>query len=125
MKNTMMKSLICSGLALAVAAAVWSPILASAEQLKGGQVLVGKSAPAVTAATAPGQPMACAQCKDEFTSAVDWTARGAIKPVVAAQKHLCGACKTSLKTTEAGKHSTQVATHTCSMGGNELASCCK
>lgn len=120
-----MKNLIGSGLALALAAAVWSPMLTSADQIKGAQVLIGESPSAVTTAAAPAQPMACAQCKDEYTSRVDWTTRGAIKPVVTAQKHLCVTCDTSVKNAGVGKHATQVSTHTCSMGGNELASCCK
>ncbi len=93
-------------------------MLTSAEQVKGAQLLIANSAPTVTVAAAAAQPMACPQCKDEFTSRVDTTARGAIKPVVTVQKHLCGTCKTSLKTAGVGKNATQVAIHTCSMGGN-------
>jgi hypothetical protein len=125
MKKNMMKSLIGSGLALAVAAAVWSPMFISAQQEKGGQLLMGKSAPAATAATAPARPMACPQCKDVFTSRADTSGRGAVKPAVALQTHLCGACETSLKIVGAGKNATQVVTHTCSMSGSGRASCCQ
>ena len=114
----MITSLAGCGIALAIAATIASPMFTSAGQLKGGQLLIAKPAAAVTAPAAPA--MNCPLCKDENISFVDKNARGAIKPLAFVQKHSCGSCETTLKTTGVGKQARQVAVHTCAM-----ENCCK
>ena len=119
MKTKILTSLI--GTTLAVAFAVWSPANTSA-QVKGAQLLISQPVASATVAAAPA--MACAKCTTEYTSRVDATARGAIKPVAIAAKHLCPTCNTGSKTVGTGKSATTVMNHDCTMGGAKLASCC-
>jgi hypothetical protein len=121
MKNKILASLIGTSLALAVAFAVWSPINTSA-QVKGAQLLMSQSAPAASVAAAPG--MACAKCTTQFTSRVDATVRGAVKPVAISATHQCATCDTASKTVESGKTATTVMNHTCTMGSDKPATCC-
>jgi hypothetical protein len=125
MKNNIMKSLVGSGLALALAAVVWSPAVVSAQQVKGAQLLMNKPVSVSVAAAPAARPMACPKCTTEFSSRVDNSVRGANKPVVTAAKHLCGGCDTSIKTTGVGKHATDAVVHTCSMNGSAPSGCCK
>jgi hypothetical protein len=125
MKNNIIKSLVGSGLALALAAAVWSPALVSAQQVKGAQLLANKNASVTVVASPAARPMTCALCKTVFTTRVDNTARGANKPVTTVAKHLCGGCDTSIKTVGVGKQAVSVATHTCTMGGSVASNCCQ
>ena len=69
--------------------------------------------------------MACPSCKDVFSTTVNSTARGFIKPVVLTQKHLCGALVTTIQTEGSAKQAKQVTVHSCTMGAGELANCCK
>jgi hypothetical protein len=125
MKSNIMNSLVGSGLALALVAVLWSPVVVSAQQVKGAQLLVNTPV-YVTAAAAPAaKPMACPKCTTEITSRVDASARGANKPVITVAKHMCGGCDTSIKTTGVGKLAKDSVMHACSMGGNVPSGCCK
>jgi hypothetical protein len=106
---------------LAVAFAVWSPINTSA-QVKGAQLLM--SQPAALAAESAAPDMACAKCTTQYTSRVDATVRGAVKPVAITANHLCPSCDTATKTVGVGKGATTVLNHTCTMGEAKPAACC-
>jgi len=121
MKTKILTSIIGTSLALAVAIAVWSPTNTSA-QVKGAQLLMSQSAPVATVAAAPA--MDCAKCTTQYTSRVDTTARGAIKPVAISARHECASCDTTTKTVGIGKGATTVMSHTCVMGGDKSATCC-
>ena len=110
-----------TSLALAVAVAVWTPANTSA-QVKGAQLLM--SQPAALAAESAAPDMACAKCATQYTSRVDATVRGAIKPVAITASHLCASCDTATKTVGVGKGATTVTDHTCAMGGDKPATCC-
>jgi hypothetical protein len=121
MKNKILTSLIGTSLALAVAVAVWSPINTSA-QVKGAQLLMSQPTPVASVSTAPA--VDCAKCTAQYTSRVDATVRGAIKPVVITAKNLCPSCDTVSKTVGTGRSATTVTTRTCTMGGAKLSTCC-
>lgn len=85
---------------------------------------------AVASTTAPS--MACPKCKDEFvTVATTDVVKGAqllIPGGVPTQKtlrHLCPGCDTTITVAGTGKAKTSVATHTCTVTGADVASCCK
>jgi len=69
-------------------------------------------------------PMACGKCKSEFITTVDWTARGAYKPTVLIERHLCGSCETTIAVSGPGKAKRDVVTHKCSSFGAESLACC-
>jgi len=121
MKNKILTSVIGTSLALAVAVAVWTPANTSA-QVKGAQLLMPQ--PAALAAESAAPDMACAKCTTQYTSRVDSTVRGAIKPVAVSANHLCPSCDTSSKTVGVGKSAATVTTHTCTMGSAKSATCC-
>ena len=121
MKTKILTSLVGTTLALAVAFAVWSPTNTSA-QVKGATLLRPQPAALAPASVAPA--MACANCTTEYTSSVDTTARGAIKPAAISAKHQCASCDTASKTVGVGKGATTLMNHTCTMGGAKPASCC-
>jgi hypothetical protein len=62
----------------------------------------------------------CPMCKDQYTSRVDQTAKGALKPTVLVSKHLCPGCETTVTVRGQGKAAQNVATHTCAAG----SACC-
>ena len=68
--------------------------------------------------------MACAKCKDVFSTRVDPTARGANKQAEFVATHLCGGCGTDWSVTGHGKAKGAVATHKCTSCGAETAACC-
>lgn len=80
---------------------------------------------AAVAAPKAVKKMACASCKDEVVTRVDYTARGVNKPTITAVKHLCDGCETSLKVVGHGKAAKSVATHSCSKSNDGKADCCK
>ena len=121
MKTKILTSLIGTSLALAVAFAVWSPVNTSA-QVKGAQLLMSQSAPVASVAAEPA--MACDKCTTQYTSRVDTTVRGAVKPVVITANNLCPSCDTVSKTVGVGRNAATVTTRTCTMGGDKLATCC-
>jgi hypothetical protein len=122
MKNNLLKGLIGSGLALALAATIWSPVGSSAQQIKGAQLLT--QAPAVAANSAAASTMACPTCKTELTNRTDATVRGAVKTSVAVAEHLCASCQTTSKTVGVGRQAKSIPSHTCAMGGSAPAGCC-
>ena len=66
-------------------------------------------------------PHGCATCKDEYTTRVDATAKGLVKPTVLTSKHLCPTCKTTASVQGQGKAAQNVAEHKCTA---EAAACC-
>jgi hypothetical protein len=63
----------------------------------------------------------CAMCKDEYTTRVDQTAKGVVKPAVLFVKHLCPGCETTISVQGQGKATQNVVAHKCAA---ESASCC-
>jgi hypothetical protein len=120
MKNETIKSLIGAGAALAMAAAILNPFGASARD-KGAQALVTIPTGPSVAAVAP--VMSCPMCKDEISTRVDTSVRGAIKPTVISVRHLCARCDTTVKVLPTGKNAATTVTHTCGYSTKE-ADCC-
>ncbi|HHY85767.1 MAG TPA: hypothetical protein GYA07_09610 [Verrucomicrobia bacterium] len=78
-----------------------------------------------TVSAAPASRSAvCPSCKDEYTTRVDTSERGAIKRTVLVAKHLCSGCKTEIKRMGVGKAASQVATHECNVAPAENPKCC-
>jgi hypothetical protein len=69
-------------------------------------------------------PHSCPMCQDEYTTRVDTTAKGVIKPTVTVLTHLCPGCGTSVSVTGQGKTAQSEVTHKCATGGIEPANCC-
>ncbi len=69
-------------------------------------------------------PHSCPMCQDEYTTRVDTTARGAIKPTVTVLTHLCPGCETTVSVTGRGKAAQSEVAHKCATGGIEPADCC-
>ena len=89
---------------------------------KGGAKLLMKAQPAVSAAVV--HSMSCAQCKDEFSTRCDVTARGAAKPSVLVARHLCPGCETKVSVTGHGKAKQDVVAHRCTLGQTQGSGCC-
>ena len=68
--------------------------------------------------------MACPKCTDKVTTRVDYSARGANKPVIRVATHQCEGCGTEWTITGHGKAKQSVATHKCSSCGAEILACC-
>ncbi len=68
--------------------------------------------------------MSCPKCKTEWSSRIDYTARGANKPTVWVAKHLCEGCDTTIAVVGHGKAKHDVVTHKCSACGAPDAACC-
>lgn len=68
------------------------------------------------AAPAEAQTMMCGMCKNEVTTRIDYTARGANKATVVVATHACKMCDTQLKTVGVGKAAKTVAVHSCDHG---------
>src|SRR5690348_4508067 len=45
----------------------------------------------------------CAMCKDQYTTRVDYSAKGVIRPTVLIAKDLCPGCETKVSTERQGK----------------------
>ena len=118
-----LSSLLGTGVAVALALTILSPVITAAQPVKGAQLLMPKAAAVSEAAPVP--TMACGKCTTEYTSQVDTTVRGANKPTVLVAQHGCGSCETGIKTVGFGKQAKNAASHSCSMGGSENASCCQ
>jgi hypothetical protein len=95
-------------------------------QEKGATRLLRLSGTLVEPKSAPGdyKPMACALCKDEYVSRVDWTARGANKPTIIVARHLCDGCGNKWVVSGHGKAKINTAVHTCTTCGAESLACC-
>ncbi len=68
--------------------------------------------------------MSCPKCKDKATQKVDYTARGANKPIVTISTHLCNGCETDWKIYGVGRTKHAVASHKCMGCGSENLACC-
>lgn len=68
--------------------------------------------------------MPCPKCKDKVTQIVDYTARGANKPIKTISTHLCNGCGTDWKIYGVGRTKHFVATHKCTGCGSENLACC-
>ena len=68
--------------------------------------------------------MPCAKCKDQVTSRVDYSARGANKPTIQVVTHLCEGCGTDWAVIGHGKAKQSVATHKCTSCGAATLACC-
>jgi hypothetical protein len=80
--------------------------------------------PASEEATGASVPMSCPKCKSEWTARKDYTARGATKPMVWVEKHLCQGCDTTISVAGHGKAKHDVVTHKCTACGATDAACC-
>ena len=69
-------------------------------------------------------PMSCAKCKNDYVRRVDWTARGAHKPIITVARHLCGGCGNEWVVSGHGKAQTTTTVHTCTSCGAESLACC-
>lgn len=74
--------------------------------------------------TSDHKPMSCAKCNDEYTSRVDWSARGANKPTIIVARHLCDGCSNNWVVSGHGKAKTTTAVHVCTSCGAESLACC-
>ena len=95
--------------------------LASPKQRQFHAERIGVAAPS---APAINTSMSCAQCQDVYISRKDMTARGANKPKILVQQHLCESCETHWTVTGEGKARQAIATHECASGGAGSLSGC-
>src|SRR5690348_1385520 len=77
------------------------------------QLLDERRAAAAVAAAADHKEMACPKCKDKITGRVDYTARGATRPVVQVTTHLCDGCGVERIVAGVGKTRTEIVAHKC------------
>jgi hypothetical protein len=73
---------------------------------------------------APAKPMSCPKCKSAWTSHPDNSTRGAIKPTVWVEKHLCEGCETTITVAGVGKGKHSVPVHKCTTCGAPNEGCC-
>ena len=92
----------------------------------GAAKLIGRdrAKPFTTGQNDATKPMSCPKCRSEWKSRIDYTARGATKPVVWVEKHLCDGCDTTISVAGHGKAKHDVVTHKCSACGALDAACC-
>jgi hypothetical protein len=109
----------------------WSGIAAHADtgfptRGSGAELLVKpmRSAPVSDVNANKTAPMSCPKCKSEWSSHPDYTARGAIKPTVWVEKHLCEGCETTITTAGVGRSKHSVAVHKCTTCGAPNEGCC-
>jgi len=110
-------------LLLGISAMVALAFTASAfEQLKGAQLQIGQTVPAVRSATAqpaaPAPAMICPKCSDKVTVTSTMAGKGAFLKVTSARTHTCSGCDTQLVTTGANKARTLTTAHNCSLDGS-------
>jgi len=114
---------------LAIASALFVGVIGAAnaaDQIKGGERqlnLLGIKTRAVPSESSY-VPMSCPKCKDEYSTRVDWSARGAHKPSVLVTKHLCDGCDTTITTVGRGKQAKEVVVHKCTSCGADSLACC-
>ena len=111
---------------LALLAGITPGIRAQNDAKGGGAKLLELSGQQIAAKpdTASYQPMSCKMCKDEYSTRIDTSARGAHKPAVFVATHLCGGCGTEWSVVGHGKSKVSVATHTCSGCASTGMACC-
>src|SRR5215472_14966414 len=91
-----------AGLTLSIillAGTIAGAVAANTTTGKGGATQL-MNVPAQTSTAA--RAMSCPQCKDQYVTRQDLSARGAIKPTVVIQRHLCPGCSTTLTTAGSG-----------------------
>lgn len=106
------KLTLIAGMALAVALGAWSASAAERGSARGGAGDLFQR-PAPVLAPVESTVMACANCKSDWLVRTDFVARGANKPTITVEKHLCQMCGTVLTTVSQGKQAKNVARHTC------------
>jgi hypothetical protein len=126
------RAMVCvSNLALAIALVtlLWGQVQAQEQPTDKGagaakllQLTPAKAPPPARAIAA--RPMTCPKCKSEWISRTDYTARGAMKPKVWVEKHLCDGCDTTISVAGHGKAKRDVVTHKCSSCGAPDMGCC-
>lgn len=121
----------CPGPALVVALIMLVGSLAQAQESPtsrgaGAAKLIGQDKPrtAIVARTVATAPMSCPKCKSTWTARVDYSARGAVKPKVWVEKHLCEGCETTISVVGHGKAKRDVASHKCTTCGEPDGACC-
>jgi len=120
---------LSSGLAIALAFAVWpSGSVQAAEELKGYErslQMRGINTRTQAEALKPGDTiaMACVKCKSVVVEHVTLE-KGHIKHVTPGEKHLCPGCNSYITVVGNGKDSTRKVTHTCAACGDGSAFCC-
>jgi len=109
----------------------WSGIAAQAEtgpptKGSGAELLVKPMRPAAVSdrSGAKPMPMSCPKCKSQWSSHLDKSARGVIKPTVWLEKHLCEGCETTITTAGVGRAKHSVAVHKCTTCGAPNQGCC-
>ena len=120
---------LSSGLAIALAFAVWSPgSVQAGPELKGYErslQMRGIETRAQAEALKPGDTIAmvCAKCKSVAVEYVT-VEKGHIKHVMPGMKHLCPGCNSYITVVGNGKDATRKVTHTCGSCGDASAFCC-
>ena len=71
------------------------------------------SEPAAQTTSSTSQSMKCGNCREASVLVTDVSARGANKPVVVVNEHLCAKCSDSISTMGQGKATREVVTHNC------------
>ena len=128
MKETIQicKRLASSSLALVIAASVWLPGPAMAQE-KGAQKLTKVQTIEDLQNLDVGDivVMSCPKCKDSYAQVVDKNYK-AVKPeeLKNVTIHLCSSCDTRLVTKGAGKYAKETLVHTCKACGSEDVTCC-
>ena len=126
--KTVKNNIIGTGIAMAIAIALWLPNATNAaDQVKGAERLMMK--PIKTAEDIanlePGDmvAMSCPKCKTITVTYVE-TIKGHIKEETLTQKHLCPGCQTTIETKGVGKAAKDLVKHVCKKCGSDDAFCC-
>src|SRR5215510_4530381 len=120
----MKRNSLSSGLAIAVAIAVWLPIQSrAADQVKGAEKLMQLNritTPAQAEALKPGDSivMVCTKCKSVMMHSVT-REKGHIEIMTVGEKHLCPGCNTTIETVGFGKGKRDEVKHVCNACGDE------
>jgi hypothetical protein len=127
--NLIYKFSLGSGVAVALAFAVWAPGSAgAADPVKGGERqlnLLGITTKAQAEALKPGDAIAmvCTKCKSVMVHNVT-TEKGHIKVMTVGEKHLCPGCNTTIETVGVGKAGKLEVKHVCTACGEDSIFCC-
>ena len=123
-RSTINKLAGIAGFTIAIAA-----FASASGEIRAGEILFRGGAQQLLPATAPTgpsdyTPMSCAKCKSEWTTRIENTSRGVIKPRVLVERHLCTSCDTTITTVGRGKLAKDVAVHKCADCGADKVTCC-
>lgn len=122
-------NIFSSGLAVALAFALWPPNpVQAAPELKGYErslQLRSINTPAQAEALKPDDAIAmvCAKCKSVTVEYVTLE-KSHIKHVTAGVKHLCPGCNSSIQVVGSGKQAVTEVKHICASCGDTSAFCC-